>query len=213
LLDDELGEHRGEALVAGPQARGGEEVPLRDPDEHPSAASRELVREVGHHVGQQDPDRVETVAGVGADEATVTRDLVRPGRTRGPRGQVAHRGILELDRLDPPRQQVVAIDDDVEATRGDGVDDRQAGRPVVDQGLGVALHRVLGQRLALDVLHGQALGPDLAERRADEVARELPVVLGGIDGRRRGRPRRRVPADRRGFVDRREDVGGRIAQR
>ena len=67
--------------------------------------------------------------------------------------------------LDAPRQQVVAVDDDVEGAGVDRVDDRQAGGALVEDRLGVALRRVDDQRVAVDVFDGEALRPDRAEGR------------------------------------------------
>ncbi len=52
--------------------------------------------------GQQDPDRVQSVARVGADQAPLAGDLVRPGSGSGPGREVAQGGVLELYGLDPP---------------------------------------------------------------------------------------------------------------
>ena len=77
----------------------------------------------------------------------------------------------------------------------------------------MALHRVLGQRVALDVLDREALRPDRPEGGSDDVAGERPVVLGRIDHRRRGLGPRHVPADGRGVIDRGEDVRRAVAER
>ncbi len=108
---------------------------------------------------------------------------------------------------------MIAVHDDVEATGGDGVDDGQAGRPGIEHRLGVALHRMLGQRVALDVLDREALGPDRPEGRPDDIARQRPVVLGRVGDGRRGSRRGRVPAHGRGVVDRGEDVWRAVAER
>ena len=75
------------------------------------------------------------------------------------------RGVLDLGRLDAPRQQVVAVDDDVVGAGVDRVDDRQPGRPDVEERLGVALAGLCGERLAIDRFERQALRPDRSERR------------------------------------------------
>ena len=98
------------------------------------------------------------------------------------------RGVLDLGRLDAPRQEVVAVDDDVEAAGVDRVDDRQPGRPLVEERLGVALVDACGERLAIDRLERQALRPDRPERRVEQVAGARPVVLGRVDRRRASTP-------------------------
>ena len=76
---------------------------------------------------------------------------------------------------------MVAIDDDVVCARVDGVDDRELGRPDIDQRLGMALGGVRREHLAVDRLERQALRPDRSERRIDDVAGMRPVLLRAVD--------------------------------
>ena len=85
------------------------------------------------------------------------------------------------------------------------------GRPDVDQRLGVALARMCREHFAIDRFDGQALGPDRAEARVDELLGVGPVVLGRIDRGRGGFGRGRVAADGGRIVDRGKVVRRRIA--
>src|SRR6476661_7980039 len=75
---------------------------------------------------------------------------------------------------------MVAVDDDVEGTGIDGVEDREPNRSLIEQGLRVALAAVGRQRLAIKRDDRKPLRPDRPKRRIDEVAGVLPVVLGRI---------------------------------
>ena len=101
-------------------------------------------------VGQQDANGVEALPGVGADEPALAEFLVAPGGRRRPRGEVRQGRVLEDRWGDPPRQQMVAVDHDVEAAGGDRVHDRKAGRAFVDDRLRVVLVRFLGEDLRVD---------------------------------------------------------------
>ena len=98
----------------------------------------ELRDEVIDDLGQQDPGGIPAVAGVRADEPSLAGDLLGPRGGGGPAGQVRERGVLDLGRPDAPRQEMVAVDDDIERAGIDRVDDRQAGRTLVEDRLGVA---------------------------------------------------------------------------
>ena len=111
------------------------------------------------------------------------------------RQKVAHGRVLQLGRADPPCPEVVAADDHVERPGVEGVHDRQPGRTLVDERLGVAPavgrggHQVeRGDRLAL--------GSDRPERGIDEALGVLPVVLGRVGDRGAALGRRDVAADR-----------------
>ena len=72
LLDDEVGEERGELVVARPERAGDQEMPLRHPDEDPPDGA-ELAAQLLDHLGQQDPGRVPAVAGVRREEPPLAR--------------------------------------------------------------------------------------------------------------------------------------------
>ena len=77
----------------------------------------------------------------------------------------------------------------------------------------MALHRVLGERFAIDGLDRQP-GVPTGRNAGRTIARaHAPVVLRRVDRRRRGLRRRGVTADRRGVVDRRRMSGRRVAER
>ena len=107
---------------------GDQQVAFGDPDEDPPERP-ELADEVRDHVGQQDPDRIEPLAGLRADQAAARpspRSIHGAVADQAARLRIAASWISR--RFDAPRQEVVAVDDDVEAAGVDGVDDA-AGRP------------------------------------------------------------------------------------
>ena len=113
-------------------------MPTRIRPNDPSTAD-----EVGDDLGQQDPDGIEALAGLRADQAPVARLLARSRRAVADQAaRLRMRGVLDLARLDAPGQEVIAVDDDVEAAGGDRVDERQPGRALVEERLRVALRGV-----------------------------------------------------------------------
>ena len=111
---------------SGTQGRRRQEVPLGQPDED-AAVRAELRREMGDDLGQQDPGGIPAVAGVRADQPAIAGDLVGPrraSRTSATGSPCAASWIS--DGPDAPRQQVVAVDDDVVARRH-----RSCRRPAV----------------------------------------------------------------------------------
>ena len=83
-------------------------------DQDPAGAA-ELGGEPVEHVGQQDPRGIPAIAGVARDQPSLAGDLVGPGRGRRPGREVPHRGLLDGGRRHAPREEVVAVDDHVEA--------------------------------------------------------------------------------------------------
>ena len=146
-------------------------------------------------------------------EPPLARHLVGPRRAGRPGREVAHRGVLDLGRLDAPRQQVVAVDDDVVGAGVDRVDDRQLGRPVVEERLGVALAGLVRRApRGRSSSSARPMRPDRSEGRVEEVAGARPVVLRCVDRRRASiRAPATWPLTGRRRVDRREVVGRGVA--
>src|SRR6188472_3860636 len=165
LLDHELAEHRGKTGIVGSKWRGRQQMSLRDADQDATMRA-ELALQVVECLGKDDPGGIHAIAGIRADESPITLGLVGPGSCGGPFAQVRDRGRLQLGRFDAPRQQVIAVDEDVEPTGRHRVDDRDPRRSLVEQRLGMALHRMLRERLPVDGLERKAGRTDRTEGRA-----------------------------------------------
>src|SRR5207244_835567 len=123
-----------ELVVVGPQRPGEEEVALGQADEHPSCRAQ-LARQVRADVGQQDPYRVGALARIGRQQSAIAGDLVGPRGRRRPGGEIFHRRVPNRWYGDAPRQDVIAVDEDVEAAGSHRVDDGQPARTIVDERL------------------------------------------------------------------------------
>ena len=192
VLHDEVVELRSEVRVARGQGADHEQVAIGQADEQTRAGRRDghqLAGDVRARRVEQDARGVVAAARVGAEQVPAFRALLRPGRIRRPGGQVLSGRRRELGSVDAPREQVLAVDEDVEPAASQRERDDEVGRP-----LGHERGRVGSGARTQDVEGRVSRGTLRAGRthdRKDKRARRRPVVLRGVAGgtaRLRGRP-------------------------